>query len=107
MKVSTIKEELNSLIKKDSNYGEIVCRCETITKGEILEVLNGPIKNLTTDGIKRRLRTTMGRCQGSFCYPKLLKLVAEHYKIDEKNINFKGYSSLVTSDIKQGGIYED
>lgn len=101
------KEELNSLIKKDSNYGEIVCRCETITKGEILEVLNGPIKNLTTDGIKRRLRTTMGRCQGSFCYPKLLKLVAEHYKTDEKNINFKGYSSLVTSDIKQGGIYED
>ena len=98
-------KKLNALIKKDSNYGQIVCRCECISKGEILEVLNGPIKNLTTDGIKRRLRTTMGRCQGSFCYPKLVKLVAEHYKKDESEIKFKGTSSLITSNIKEGGIY--
>lgn len=99
------KQELNALVKKDPNYGEIVCRCECISKGEILEVLNGPIKNLTTDGIKRRLRTTMGRCQGSFCYPKLLNIVAEYYKKDVDDIKFKGKSSLVVSDIKEGGIY--
>ncbi|MBQ9792184.1 MAG: NAD(P)/FAD-dependent oxidoreductase [Clostridia bacterium] len=100
-------EELNALVKKDSNYGEVVCRCEVITKGEILEVLNGPIKNLTTDGIKRRLRTTMGRCQGSFCYPKLLKIVSNFYNKHEKEINFKGKSSLIVSDIKEGGLYEN
>ena len=106
--VLTLNEQkLNNLIKKDPNYGEVICRCEVITKGEILEVLNGPIQPLTTDGIKRRLRTTMGRCQGSFCYPKLLKLVANFYNKDEKEINFKGKSSLVTGNIKEGGIYEN
>lgn len=102
---SLSKHELNALIKKDPTYGEIVCRCECISKGEILEVLKGPIKNLTTDGIKRRLRTTMGRCQGSFCYPKLLEIVADFYKTDASKINFKGSSSLVTGNIKEGGIY--
>ena len=98
--------KLNKLIKKDKNYGEIVCRCENITKGEILEVLNGPIKLLTTDGIKRRLRATMGRCQGSFCYPKLLEIMADSYKTDMSNIIMRGKESLVLGDIKKGGIYE-
>ena len=71
------KFALNRLIKKDSNYGKVVCRCENITQGEINEVLNGPIKPLTTDGIKRRLRSTMGRCQGSFCYPTILDIVSK------------------------------
>ena len=104
--LSLNKKQLNTLVQKDANYGDVVCRCEVITKGEILEVLKGPIKNLTTDGIKCRLRTTMGRCQGSFCYPKLLKIVADFYNKHEKEIDFKGTSSLVTSDIKEGGLYE-
>ena len=99
-------KKLNALIQKNKNYGEVVCRCETITKGEILEVLNGPISPLTTDGVKRRLRTTMGRCQGSFCYPKLVKLLADFYNISEEKINFKGESSVIVGDIKEGGIYE-
>ncbi|MBQ3047894.1 MAG: NAD(P)/FAD-dependent oxidoreductase [Clostridia bacterium] len=98
--------KLNRLIKKDANYGEIVCRCEMISKGEILEVLSSPIPPITTDGIKRRLRTTMGRCQGSFCYPKLLEICAKHYNCDSNKINFKADSSVVTNDIKVGGIYE-
>ena len=97
---------LNRLIKKDSSYGRVVCRCENITQGEINEVLNGPISPLTTDGIKRRLRTTMGRCQGSFCYPALLDVVAKKYGVDKKKVKFKGATSVVTSDIKEGGIYE-
>lgn len=98
--------KLDKLIKKNKDYGEIICRCEKISKGEILEVLNGPIKNLTTDGVKRRLRTTMGRCQGSFCYPKLLMLMANYYKTDAKNVALKGEKSLVVGNIKEGGIYE-
>lgn len=100
------KFALNRLIKKDSNYGRVVCRCENITQGEINEVLSGPIHPLTTDGIKRRLRATMGRCQGSFCYPALLDIVAKKYNVDKKKVKFKGETSVVTGDIKEGGIYE-
>ena len=98
--------QLDKLIKNNKDYGKVVCRCEKISKGEILEVLNGPIKNLTTDGVKRRLRATMGRCQGSFCYPKLLKVMADFYKKDAKEIYQKGNKSLVVGNIKEGGIYE-
>lgn len=97
---------LNRLVKKDSDYGRVVCRCENITAGEIKEVLDGPIKPLTTDGVKRRLRTTMGRCQGSFCYPSILDIMSKHYNVDKKQIKFKSKSSVVTGDIKEGGIYD-
>ncbi len=100
------KFRLNSLIKKDSRYGKVVCRCENITEGEIIEVLEGPIKPLTTDGVKRRLRATMGRCQGSFCYPTILDIMSKYYNTDSKNIKFKGTKSVITSDIKEGGIYD-
>ena len=98
--------ELNKLIEQNGDYGEIVCNCEKITKGEILEVLKkSPIKPLTTDGVKRRLRTTMGHCQGSFCYGKLMKIMADFYKVDESKIIFRGNTSLVSGDIKSNGIY--
>lgn len=100
-------DEIDELIKNNGDYGEIVCNCEKITKGEVLEVLkNSPISPLTTDGIKRRLRATMGHCQGSFCYGKLIKIMADFYNVDESEIVFKGESSLVTGDIKSGGLYD-
>ena len=97
---------LNKLVSKDPSFGRVVCRCENITEGEIKQVLNGPIKNLTTDGVKRRLRTTMGRCQGSFCYPSILEIMSKHYQTDQKNIKLKSKESVVNGDIKEGGIYE-
>ena len=102
-----INLELYNLIKKDKNYGDIVCNCEKVTKGEILEVLNRTPFKLTTDGIKRRLRVTMGRCQGSFCYPRLVKIMADYYNCDEKEICFRGKESLIVGDIKEGGIYAE
>lgn len=100
-------QELSNLIKKDKNYGDIVCNCEKVTKGEILEVLNRTPFKLTTDGIKRRLRVTMGRCQGSFCYPRLIKIMADYYNCDEKEICFRGKESLIVGNIKEGGIYAE
>ena len=103
-----IPDKLDKLIKRNGDYGEIVCNCEKITKGEILELLkNSPISPLTTDGVKRRLRATMGHCQGSFCYGKLAKIMADFYKVDESEIIFRGNSSLVTGDVKTGGLYDD
>ena len=97
--------ELNALIAKNPNYGKLVCRCEKITQGEIEEVLAGPIKPLTIEGIKRRLRVTMGRCQGSFCLPTLIDLMAKAYKVSPDKIIARGETPLVVSPIKTGGIY--
>lgn len=71
-------EDRDKLIKQNPNYGVIICRCEEISKGEILDALNAPLKVPTLDAIKRRVRAGMGRCQGGFCSPQILKIIAEH-----------------------------
>lgn len=70
-------EERDKLIKENPDYGVIVCRCEEISKGEILDALNSPICVPTLDGIKKRVRPGMGRCQGGFCSPLVTKIIAE------------------------------
>jgi len=79
-------EERNELIKKNPDYGQIICRCEEISKGEILDALNSPIVVPTIDGIKRRLRPGMGRCQGTFCMPLVANIIAEHEHIEVKDV---------------------
>ena len=73
-------EEKNNAVKKNSAYGRVICRCETITEGEIIDALNSPIPPVSLDGIKRRAGTGMGRCQGGFCGPKVLEIMAKYKK---------------------------
>ena len=68
-------EEADAKIKEDPGYGRIVCRCETITEGEILNAIHRPIGATTVDGVKRRTNAGMGRCQGAFCGPKVLEIL--------------------------------
>lgn len=70
-------EERNKLIKENPDYGKIICRCEEISKGEIIDALRSPLPVYTVDAIKRRIRPGMGRCQGSFCMPLVMKIIAE------------------------------
>ena len=70
-------EERNELIREHPDYGEIICRCECISKGEILDALRSPVPVYTTDAIKRRVRCGMGRCQGGFCLPRIIEIIAE------------------------------
>jgi len=65
-------------IKSNPQYGEIICRCEEVSKGEIIDALNYPLHVPTIDGVKRRVRPGMGRCQGGFCSPLVAKIIAEH-----------------------------
>ena len=78
-------EEKNEIIQRDSSYGKIVCRCEQITEGEILRAIreNPPAKDI--DGVKRRTRAGMGRCQGGFCQPYVAELIAKerNKRLDE------------------------
>ena len=79
-------EERMDLIKKDPSYGHVICRCETVTEGEILEALNSPIPPHSIDGIKRRVGAGMGRCQGGFCGPRVLEILANYYGCDATEV---------------------
>ena len=80
------KEEQNELIAKNSAYGRVVCRCETITEGEILDALASPIPPVSLDGIKRRVRQGMGRCQAGFCTPLAMEILSRELGIPMEKI---------------------
>jgi glycerol-3-phosphate dehydrogenase len=88
-------EEQDQWIKKNPKYGNIVCRCELITEGEIVDAIHSPIPGTTVDGIKRRTRAGMGRCQGGFCGPKVLEIVARELNKPLTEITLKGSDSYV------------
>ncbi len=71
------KEEREKLIAKDKRYGRIICRCETITEGEILDAIHAPVGARDVDGVKRRTRAGMGRCQGGFCGSKVVEILSK------------------------------
>ena len=75
-------EEKEKLIKKDSRYGRIICRCENITEGEIVDAIHRNAGGKTVDGIKRRVRPGMGRCQGGFCQPRVMEILARELDLD-------------------------
>ncbi len=70
------REELRDLIKKNPAYGNIICRCEMITEGEILDAIHRPLGARSLDGVKRRTRAGMGRCQAGFCSPRVMEILA-------------------------------
>lgn len=71
------EDSLQQLIESDADFGRVVCRCEQVTLGEIKQAINNPLGVATVDGVKRRVRAGMGRCQGGFCLPTVLKTIAE------------------------------
>jgi len=86
-----------ALIKQDPNYGEIVCRCEKVTKKEILEAANNPLGARSLISIKYRTRAMMGRCQGGYCLPRIMELLKERYELTPQEITLKGeHSYLLT-----------
>lgn len=69
-------EERNQLVKENPAYGNMICRCEMITEGEIIDAVNRPLGAKSLDGVKRRTRAGMGRCQGGFCSPRVMEIIA-------------------------------
>ena len=68
-------EELSELVERDPSFGRVVCRCEEVTEGEIRAAIRARVGARTLDGIKRRTRSGMGRCQGGFCTPRLIEIL--------------------------------
>ena len=75
-------EEKAALIKKNPSYGRVVCRCEQVTEGEIVDVINRKAGATTVDGVKRRARPGMGRCQGGFCSPRVMEILSSELGVD-------------------------
>lgn len=91
-------EERSRLIKINPDYGEIICRCEEVSKGEILEALNSTIPVKSLDAVKRRVRPGMGRCQGGFCTPIVMNIISQQKGIDLPSITKKGGASNIVID---------
>jgi len=80
-------EEQDALIRQDPRYGNVICRCETITEAEILQAIHRPLGARSMDGVKRRVRAGLGRCQGGFCGPKVIEILARELGCSPTEIN--------------------
>ncbi len=98
-------EEKNEYIKRDSSYGRIICRCETVSEGEILDAIRSNPPALTVDAVKRRTRSGMGRCQGGFCGTYVMELIARETDVPfEKVTKSGGNSTMVIGKTKENSV---
>jgi glycerol-3-phosphate dehydrogenase len=88
-------EVKKALIKEDPDYGEIICRCEKVTKKEILQAINNPLGVKELISIKYRSRAMMGRCQGGYCLTRIIELLREKYHLNPREITLKGSQSAL------------
>ena len=94
-------EERCAVIEKDSAYGQIICRCEQISEGEIIEAIHRGARSL--DGVKRRVRAGMGRCQGGFCAPRVMEILERELQMPSADLTKSGGESrLITGQTKEG-----
>lgn len=97
-------QEKQEAIRRNPLYGRIICRCETISEGEIVDALHSPIPPSTLDGVKRRCGAGMGRCQGGFCGPRVHEIIARERKIPMEEIQLDGNGSwILAGKTKSGG----
>ena len=91
------REAKEKLIKENPAYGTVICRCETITEGEILDCIRRPLGARSMDAVKRRVRAGMGRCQGGFCGPKVIEILAKEWNIPVEQVNKNNAGSYMVT----------
>ncbi|MFB6201137.1 MAG: NAD(P)/FAD-dependent oxidoreductase [Halorhabdus sp.] len=91
-----------ALIDDDPDYGQIICRCESVTEGEIRDAINEPVGARTVNAVKRRVRPGAGRCQGGFCQPRVVEILADELGVDETEVTLEDDGSeLLVADNKE------
>ncbi len=94
-------EEQAEMIAENPDFGQIICRCETVTKAEILAAIREPVGARTVNAVKRRVRPGAGRCQGGFCQPRVVELLAQELGVDREEVRLENDGSeLLVDDIK-------
>ena len=91
------RQKQDELIKENPLYGNVICRCETITEAEILDAIHRPLGARSVDAVKRRVRAGMGRCQGGFCGPKVIEILARELKVSPEEINKNNAGSYMVT----------
>ena len=91
------REERAALIRQNPAYGNIICRCEMITEGEIMDAINRPLGARSLDGVKRRTRAGMGRCQSGFCSPRTMEILARERHMDIREVTKSGGNSRIVT----------
>jgi glycerol-3-phosphate dehydrogenase len=100
------REEWNKLIEKEPAYGQIICRCESVTEGEILDAIRRPLGARSLDGVKRRTRAGMGRCQAGFCSPRVMEILSRERKVPLSSITKNGKGSELIVGVAKD-VYEE
>ena len=95
------KEERAELIRREPAYGNIICRCEMVTEGEIIDAIRRPLGAKSLDGVKRRTRAGMGRCQSGFCSPRTMEILARELGISMADITKSGGASKLVVGINK------
>ena len=94
-------EERNALIHREPAYGNIICRCEMVTEGEIIDAIRRPLGAKSLDGVKRRTRAGMGRCQSGFCSPRVMEILARELDIPVEEITKSGGNSRIIEGVNK------
>ena len=85
-------------VAMDSAYGNLICRCEVVTEAEIRAAIRRPVGARSIDGVKRRTRAGMGRCQGGFCMPRVAAILAEELNCSPLDVTKNGGNSRILCD---------
>ena len=88
-------EELNNLIAEEPAYGRVICRCESISEGEIVDAIHRGLPITSVDAVKRRTRAGMGRCQGGFCAPRVMEIISRETGLSLEEITKQGEGSYL------------
>ena len=100
-------EERAKKMAENPLYGQIVCRCETITEGEIVDALHSPLPPCSIDGVKRRCGSGMGRCQGGFCGPRVQEIIARELGVPQQDVmQDRAGTAVILGETKKGGRAE-
>ena len=86
-------DERAKLIEQDPDFGEVICRCQTVTKAELRRAIENPLGVKTIAGIKYRAWATTGRCQGGYCLPRIAQLLTEEYGLAPEDVTYRGDGS--------------
>ena len=93
-----------ALIRENPAYGTVICRCETVTEGEIVDAIRRVPGSRSVDGVKRRVRAGMGRCQGGFCSPRVMEILARELGVDQSAITKAGAGSELIVGVNKDAI---
>lgn len=99
-------EKQNQMINQNESFGKIICKCEKVSEGEILQAINSPLHPKSIDGIKRRVRAGMGRCQGGFCTMRVANLIAKQNGCKLEDVLKENQNSNICLQDFQNGFWE-